>query len=91
MALDSALLGRADDLEVIRQCAADGLCCSVVGVSNLGKSTLLRHLCAPKDGRAAGTFVYVDCNQMPERTARAFFTATWHALATVLDAPARAL
>lgn len=84
MTLPAALIGRTRDLEYLRQCAADGACCSIVGVSNLGKSTLLRHLCAQTSD--APTFVYVDCNQMPERTARAFFTTIWRALATVLQA-----
>ena len=82
MQLPSALIGRSADLEKVRQCALDGGCCSVVGVSNLGKSALLRRLC---EGRSdAGTFVYVDCNQMPERTARAFFVNTWRAVMALL-------
>jgi hypothetical protein len=77
-----ALFGRAADMEYIRQCGTIGTCCSLVGISNLGKSALLRDLCSPtKQIAGMPTFVYVDCNQMPERTARAFFTAIWHALA----------
>ncbi len=76
------LFGRAADVEYIRKCIAQGACCSIVGVSNLGKSVLLRHLCtAPAP---TGTPVYVDCNQMPERTAQALFTATWRAISSVL-------
>lgn len=82
------LLGRAGDLEYVRRHATAGTCCSIVGVSNLGKSALLRRLCEG-DAPMGGTFVYVDCNQMGERTARAFFTATWRALATRLAACAR--
>jgi DNA-binding winged helix-turn-helix (wHTH) protein len=86
MILPSALIGRAADLAYIRQSAADGACCSIVGVSNLGKSTLLRHLSdSSAPASTPGAFVYVDCNQMPERTARAFFIATWSALATALE------
>jgi hypothetical protein len=84
------LIGRATDCERIRHWAAQGVCGSVVGVSNLGKSALLRHLCEPNTHEAnAGTFVYVDSNEMPERTARAFFTTTWHALTMTLVARAR--
>lgn len=87
MTLPSVLIGRAADLAYIRQSAADGACCCIVGVSNLGKSTLLRHLCAPSTQTPnAPTFVYIDCNQMLERTARAFFIATWRALADTLEA-----
>lgn len=76
------LFGRAADLEYLAQNAAAGACCSLVGMSNLGKTALLRRLCNP-DGAANGTpsFLYVDCNQMPERTAHAFFTAIARVLA----------
>lgn len=78
------LIGRAGDLEYIRRIASAGESCSIVGVSNIGKSALLRRLCEA-DAFGPATFVYVDCNQMGERTARAFFTATWRALAGHLD------
>jgi hypothetical protein len=79
------LIGRADDLAYVRHIAAKGECCSLVGVSNLGKSALMRRL-SETDASSPGTFVYVDCNQMGERSARAFFTATWRTLAGCLDA-----
>ena len=82
--LPPALIGRAGDAEHIRQCAAARASCSIVGISNLGKSELLRHLCnSPSD-----TFVYVDCNQMPERTARAFFITAWRAVIRLIEARA---
>ena len=81
MHIPSALFGRAADVDYVRQCAASGACCSIVGVSNLGKSALMRTICDPSKPAAKGpTFVYVDCNRMPERTARAFFVTTWNAL-----------
>ncbi len=84
MQIPSALIGRTADLEYIVEHTTSGGCCSLVGVSNLGKSALLRQLC---DSHAdAGTFVYVDCNRMPERTARAFLAETWRALGDVLAA-----
>jgi hypothetical protein len=87
MSLLSTLIGRTADLEHVCEHAARGECCSVVGVSNLGKTALLRHLCDPTtEGHCDGTFIYVDCNQMPERTARAFFTTTWRVLAATLEA-----
>ncbi len=80
MKIPSVLFGRTADVEYIRQCAADGACCSIVGVSNLGKSALLRSQGDETKGGSSGpTFVYVDCNEMPERTSRAFFTAVWQA------------
>ena len=97
MSLLSTLIGRAQDVEEIRGHALNGACVSLVGVSNLGKTALLRHLCDPSTQNNRGTFVYVDCNAMPERAARAFFIAIWRALAEKLqiccddgDAAARA-
>ncbi len=78
MRIPSALIGRADDLEYVRRCALDGACCSLVGVSNLGKSALLRGLAHAQTTSAI--FVYVDCNQMPERSARALFITAWLAI-----------
>lgn len=82
----STLYGRAEDLEFVRSETAQGVCCSVVGISNLGKSALIRTLCDPsRQSPDSPTYVYVDCNQMPERTARAFFTAVWHTLLHTLE------
>ena len=86
MDLLSTLIGRTVDLEKIRQYAARGCGCSVVGVSNIGKSALLRRLCDEPSPNSA--FVYIDCNQMGDRTARAFFAATWFALVGVIQASA---
>lgn len=83
--LASELIGRADDLTFIVQCAGEGKSCSLVAVSNLGKSALLRHLCNSANGPPRkGTYIYVDCNEMPERSARALFVTIWRALATAL-------
>jgi DNA-binding winged helix-turn-helix (wHTH) protein len=85
MSLLFTLIGRAKDVEAIRGCALNGTCVSLVGISNLGKSALMRHLCEFSAPDHRGTFVYVDCNAMPERTARAFFIAIWRALADKLQ------
>ncbi len=78
------LIGRGDDLDYIQRTVAQGACCSIIGTSNLGKSALLRHLgeLTPSD---AGTFAYIDCNQMADHSARAFFAVAWRALAARLD------
>ena len=58
---------------------ADGLCCAVIGLSNTGKSTLLRTLCSSSAGRPAGLgddqalLVYVDCNRMLDLTEQGFY------------------
>ena len=85
MSLLSTLIGRAQDVEAIRDHTLGGACVSLVGISNLGKSALMRHLCEPSTHNNRGTFVYMDCNAMPERTARAFFIAIWRALAEKLQ------
>jgi hypothetical protein len=53
-------------------------CASIIGLSNMGKSTLMRELCAPPSREAYlgersddWLFVYVDCNLMPERSEQA--------------------
>ena len=85
MSLLTSLIGRAQDGAALRSRASGGACVALVGVSNLGKTALMRHLCESDTQSGHGTFVYVDCNAMPERTARAFFIAVWRALAHTLD------
>ena len=82
MKLPENLIGRNQDVEAIRRLAETGACVSLVGISNLGKSALMRQL---TQSPSQGTFVYVDCNQMPERTGRALFVAIWHALSARLS------
>ena len=41
-------IGRVDDLTRILEKVVAGQCCSVVGVSNIGKSVLLRTDCRPE-------------------------------------------
>ena len=43
MALNEAVyISRADELDYILHCVIDAECCAVVGLSNMGKSVLLR-------------------------------------------------
>jgi len=80
-----SLIGRTADLEQVRRHALRGACVSLVGVSNIGKSALLRRLGdSTQTSSCSGTFVYVDCNQMPERTARALFVTVWQAVSARL-------
>ncbi len=53
-------------------------CASIMGLSNMGKSALMRELCEPAvhstvlgDHSDDRLFVYVDCNLMPERSEQA--------------------
>ncbi len=81
---------RSEDVRAVLQLLVAGHCVSVVGMSNFGKSTLLRSLQLPavqeayRDlTKAAALFVYVDCNRMLELSPRGFFEAT---LRSVLEA-----
>lgn len=80
----ATLIGRTRDVEHVRTQTLRGACVSLVGISNIGKTALMRRLVEMSDAR--GTFVYVDCNSMPERTARAFWLTIWRALAERLAA-----
>ena len=58
----------------------DGVCCSIVGLSNVGKSTLLRTAAA----ESTSSFIaYVDCNLMLALSDQAFYEVT---LRSTLDA-----
>jgi hypothetical protein len=71
---------RPADLERLHDALAEGDCCSVVGLSNVGKSMLLRT--AAEDSSAKALSVYVDCNLMPALTDQSFYEVT---LRAVLD------
>jgi len=71
---------RDADIAYIMECVEDGDCCSVVGLSNMGKSTLLRSVPEPAvQGKYLGDrageyiFVYIDFNLMLELTEQGFY------------------
>ena len=64
----------------IMECIEDGDCCSIVGLSNMGKSTLLRSIPLPAvkrkclgDRADQYIFVYIDFNLMLELTEQGFY------------------
>lgn len=69
---------REREIRLLLSAVRAGECASIVGLSNTGKSTLLRAICSPD---VRGTvwdqpdsdwlFVHIDCNLMPERSERA--------------------
>jgi DNA-binding winged helix-turn-helix (wHTH) protein len=74
------LLPRPSDLSALFGDVRKMHCVSVVGISNLGKSALLRSMTDSAtqvtylgDERASYLFVYVDFNQMLEMTEQAFY------------------
>jgi DNA-binding winged helix-turn-helix (wHTH) protein len=75
-----AILPRQADLAALFAAVRDMHCVSVIGVSNLGKSVLLRALTDPQvqhvhlgDGASSYLFIYVDFNQMLEMSEQAFY------------------
>ena len=72
-------VSRAGELGYIFSCVADAKCCAIVGLSNMGKSVLLRSVRAAALGgfeqiRADDyAFIYIDFNLMVEMTEQAFY------------------
>jgi hypothetical protein len=71
---------RDTDVASIMECVEDGECCSIVGLSNTGKSTLLRSIPSPAvrrkylgDRADEYIFVYIDFNLMLELTEQGFY------------------
>lgn len=82
---------RDRDLRAVLTLLANGHCVAVIGMSNFGKSTLLRLLQTPTAAAhyheltgANALFVYVDCNRMLELTRQGFFEATLRAVLEAL-------
>jgi len=81
MGIDTdAFVTRDADVAHIMECIEDGDCCSVVGLSNTGKSTLLRSIPWPEvkrkylgDRADDHVFVYIDFNLMLELTEQGFY------------------
>ena len=82
--MNETLFLRPADLQRLHDALAEGACCSIVGLSNIGKSMLLRT--AAEENRARTLNVYVDCNLMPALTDQSFYEVT---LRAVLDAVKR--
>ena len=69
---------RETELKAVIEALCANECVSIIGLSNMGKSHLLRELGAPvvrkalvKDQNDDWIFVYVDCNLMPTRSEQA--------------------
>mgnify|MGYP005837973401 CR=1 FL=1 len=89
---------RDQDLRAVLRLLAEGECVAVIGLSNFGKSTLLRALQTPLAAAcyhdlagAEALFVYVDCNRMLELSPRGFFEATLRAILEALPEDAATL
>jgi DNA-binding response OmpR family regulator len=74
---------RQADYDYLIDCAQSGASCSVIGLSNTGKSMLLRDLAACAND-CDQVFVYVDCNRMLAATDQGFYEAILRALQETL-------
>ena len=74
---------RQSDYHFVIDCVENGSSCSIIGLSNTGKSMLLRDLAACTEDLSP-TFVYVDCNLMLAATDQGFYEAVLRALQEVL-------
>lgn len=80
---------RETDLAYVLDCVKDARSCAIVGLSNVGKSCLLRTLeCVQADYLGAQVdqfiFVYIDCNLMLELSEQGFYEAVLRATRDVL-------
>ena len=80
-------VSRAREVKHIMDCVADAECCAVVGLSNMGKSVLLREV-ARRGGEAVSDClcVYIDFNLMVEGTEQAFYELILRSARSSLDA-----
>jgi hypothetical protein len=88
---DMQLILRQADLAYVLSCIKDGRSCAVIGLSNVGKSWLLRALTRQEVQSAhlgaqaeKFIFVYIDCNLMLELSEQGFYEAVLRATRDVL-------
>src|SRR6266849_1743725 len=85
---------RQSQIESILRTVAEGNCCAVHGLSNTGKSPLLRALALPENQARFGEFagrpgalIYVDCNRVVELSATGFYEVVLRSLLEYLQDP----
>src|SRR6266852_6015676 len=91
---DSLLALRQAQTEAILHTVAEGNCCAIYGLSNTGKSPLLRSLAEPENqarfaqfaGRP-GALIYVDCNRVVELSAPGFYEVVLRSLLEYVQDP----
>lgn len=86
---------RPDDVAAIVEMLTLGWPVSVVGLSNFGKSTVLRQMATPAVAAyyheltgQGGLFAYIDCNRMLQMSAQGFYETVLRAILETLHAPA---
>jgi hypothetical protein len=91
-----SVIDRENDIAYIMGCVTEAECCSVVGVSNVGKSVLLRSLSLPEVHKVhLGAnvnnymFVHVDFNLASQVTEQGFYEVILRNILQVLATPPR--
>ncbi len=85
---------RSADLQVVAHCITHNDCCAVVGISNIGKSKLLRHVrrpgllsrLIPEFNETDYGFVYIDFNLQLQLTGQGFYELVLRSIITRLKA-----
>jgi len=85
---------RQAQIDAVLHTVAEGNCCAVNGLSNTGKSPLLRSLARPENqarfveyiGRP-GALIYVDCNRVVELSATGFYEVVLRSLLEYVQDP----
>ncbi|MEM4723461.1 MAG: helix-turn-helix domain-containing protein [Candidatus Hadarchaeum sp.] len=87
------MVDREADIAYVMHCIADADCCSIVGLSNMGKSTLLRSLALPQVsvqqfGAEADRYliVYVDFNLISQATEQGIYEVILRNVLEALEA-----
>lgn len=82
---------RAGEIRFILDCVNNAECCAVVGLSNMGKSMLLRSIKQSAQMRSAtdqdALFIHIDFNLMVEMTEQAFYEIILRSVRAALDFP----
>jgi hypothetical protein len=88
------VIDRENDIAYVVGCVTEAECCSVIGVSNVGKSVLLRSLALPEVhkeylGAKAGNFmfVHVDLNLISQVNEQGFYEVILRNILQVLTKP----
>ncbi len=84
----SPLSGRGEEIEALAGATAAARCSSLVGMSNIGKSFVLRALCrqTPRPPAPGPIYVYIDCNRMVASTDQGFYELVLRCLKAALPA-----